>query len=149
MIKDATQVVSSIKTGAVIKNKKRVINKILPTQWVRQGDVYVINVNDLTSIKVFKDTVEVNLKSYTKEEEVGIDGYQLVPGITSGSRHIVESGVDVFTNPTNNSSLVGCLVKSNKAFNIRHPEHDHFEMPAGEYLICYQLNVLTKKRVRD
>jgi hypothetical protein len=57
--------------------------------------------------------------------------------------------LEIFVNPTNDSSLVGPLIKSQKDFTIEHPEHAHFQLPAGTYLICYQMNDKTKQRVKD
>jgi hypothetical protein len=143
------QTIQMVSDAAKPRQEKRVINSIKPGQMIRQGDIYAINVTGLKSINVFK-TIDVNLSSYTSIVKTNKTLFQLVPGSTMGSRHQVRTNEVVLSiNPTNGTSLVGPMIHAEKSFDILHPEHAHFNLPAGDYLICYQLNAKTKQRVKD
>ena len=143
------QVIQDVSTAAKPRQEKRVIKAIKTGQMIRQGDIYLIAINPAKAFKVFGN-VEVNLKSYTSEVKSNASSHQLVPGSTMGSRHTIpRDEITLFVNPTNESSLVGPMIHAEKPFSLEHPEHAHFELPAGDYLVCYQLNDKTKQRVRD
>jgi hypothetical protein len=148
MFATATEAIEHISTKAKSNQETRIIKAIKPGQMIRQGDIYAINVDGMTSMEVFQ-TVKVDFKNYTSKVKTNKTHYQLVPGSTKGSRHTVKNDLEIFVNPTNDSSLVGPLIKSQKDFVIEHPEHAHFQLPAGTYLICYQMNDKTKQRVKD
>jgi hypothetical protein len=148
MFATATEAIEHISTKAKPNQETRIIKAIKPGHMIRQGDIYAINVDGMTSIEVFQ-TVKVDFKNYTSKVKTNKTHYQLVPGSTKGSRHTVKNDLEIFVNPTNDSSLVGPLIKSQKDFTIEHPEHAHFQLPAGTYLICYQMNDKTKQRVKD
>ena len=69
---------------------------------------------------------------------------QLAPGVSKGSRHIVSEGPTLFEAPNAGSwrgVLNGPLVVSKERFKLTHPEHAHFELPAGSYAVFYQADV--------
>ena len=142
------QVIEQISASIQPKQDKRIIKSMKAGQMVRQGDIYLINVTGLKQTKVFQN-VEVKFDGFITKLANDKNGHQLVPGSTMGSRHIVDNTVSVHVNPTNPSSLVGPLITAKDAFTVSHPEHAHFELPAGDYLVCYQLNAKTQQRVKD
>jgi hypothetical protein len=144
------QVINKISTEAKPRPEMRIIKAMKPGQMIRQGDIYVINVTGMKSIKVF-NTVEVKMESYTSQVKSNKQFYQLVPGSTMGSRHQVKSSeVTVTVNPTNDSSLVGPMIHAERGFELCHPEHAHMQVDVpGDYLVCYQLNSKTQQRVKD
>jgi hypothetical protein len=143
------QVIQDVSEAAKSRQEKRIIKSIKTGQMIRQGDIYLIAIDRTKATKVF-GTVEVNPKNFTSEVKSNATHHQLVPGSTMGSRHMVtRDEVTLFVNPTNESSLVGPVIHADKPFSLEHPEHAHFELPAGDYLVCYQLNDKTKQRVRD
>jgi hypothetical protein len=143
-----TETINEISQAAKPRQEMRVIKSIQPGQMIRQGDIYLVCISGMTDIKVF-DNIKVTVAEYTKPVKTNKKHHQLVPGSTMGSRHMVDSKVMMSLNPTNKSSLVGPILRSVEAFEVTHPEHAHFRMPAGEYLVCYQLNDKTKERVKD
>jgi hypothetical protein len=148
MNKNTIEVINNVSNQAKPRQQKRVVSHIPIGKGVRQGDIYVINVKTLSKIDLFKKTISVDMSKYTtiaKKE----NAYQLVPGSTLGSRHFATGNVTLKLNPTNDSSLVGPLIESDTSFTITHPEHAHVQLPSGTYLVCYQLNALTKQRVKD
>jgi hypothetical protein len=142
------EVIEKISTSAKPRQEKRIIKSMKPGQMVRQGDIYLINITGKKEVKVF-NTINVSFNNYITSAKPQGNQFQLVPGSTMGSRHMVDSSVKVKLNPTNTSSLVGPVIESESAFLVTHPEHAHFELPKGSYLVCYQLNALTRERVKD
>lgn len=143
-----TEAINEVSQAAKPRQEMRVINEIRPGQMIRQGDIYLICINGMKEIKVFND-VNVTIAEYTKSLKTNKKQHQLVPGSTMGSRHMVDSKVMMSINPTNKSTLIGPVLRSTESFVVTHPEHAHFHMPAGDYLVCYQLNDKTKERVKD
>jgi len=145
-----TDVVGIINKSAKKRQDKRIIKSLAPGAGIRQGDIYIININDMTQIELFKKStpVLVNIANYITTLKQSND-YQLVPGSTKGSRHFACGDIVVKTNPTNRSSVVGPIIEAKTSFVITHPEHAHFQLPAGKYIVCYQLNAQTKTRVKD
>jgi hypothetical protein len=45
--------------------------------------------------------------------------------------------------------FTGPIIEATEAFMIQHPEHAHFQLPAGTYQVTYQLDFATRERVRD
>lgn len=151
MLTIAADAISSVSAAAKPRQETRVINQIPVGKMVRQGDLYLIRVNPKKSISLFKDTVTVNLSEYANAPATNKQFYQLVPGSTKGSRHQIAQAENIsfMINPTNQSTLVGPMIVAKENFTVVHPEHAHIQLPAGEYLVCYQLNDKTKQRVKD
>ena len=157
MTKTAPQAINIVSEGAIPRQEKRVLShKHIPVQkYIRQGDLYVINVTGLKKITVFKDKdgkngIEVNLTEYITKVKSNKRVHQLVPGSTVGSHHqVLADKVDMYINPTNRSSVIGPVLKAEQAFDVLHPHHAHHNLPGNEYLVCYQLNDKTKERVKD
>lgn len=104
-------------------------------QGIRQGDVYLIRIED----------AEVGVPMRTK---------QLAIGVTMGSQHIVPGYVMLYENVSRpkyvrDEAILGPVVKSDKRFVLTHPEHAHFSLPAGTYQCVFQLDARTKKAVVD
>jgi hypothetical protein len=120
---------------------------------VRQGDIYITRIHPTknSTFETGQDKVTVSPKDYiTKAKEV--DGVvQLVPGMSTGSRHIVRPNakVRVMLNPKNNNALIGPIIEAETRFCVEHPKHAHMDLPAGTYQVTYQLNAATQQRVRD
>lgn len=118
------------------KNAPRNISKDHPMgSPIRQGDIYLVRIEtpkDLDeNYKVFKDN-------------------QLAPGMSSGSRHIVTGkGITLFKKIENNVVTDGPIIVADKEFTITHPEHAHFNVPAGTWKVTYQLDFISKNRVKD
>jgi hypothetical protein len=143
------ETLETVTKAAIPRQAKRVIKTIKPGQMIRQGDIYLINITGQKGIKVF-GTTEVKTENFTSEVKSNKAYHQLVPGSTMGSRHQIKSDeISLFVNPTNESSLVGPMIRAKGDFDLVHPEHAHFTLPAGDYLVCYQLNDKTKQRVKD
>ena len=86
---------------------------------IHQGDVYAVLINSLP-------------ENITKVHEK-----QLAPGTTKGSRHVAVGDVDIFV-VRNKSPLQGPIVRAKSDWTITHPEHAHWQLPAGDYQIVYQ-----------
>lgn len=107
-----------------------------PGDSVRQGDIYVI-------------CLDVD-----PERASEFVGRQLAPGVTQGSRHIVEGECELFTpDPTSATEIINRLVPSTKnvpqlfgpvirttgTVEVTHPEHANVTLPCdGSYLVTYQ-----------
>lgn len=132
---------TSVKTGPEIQVKQTcAIGK-----GIRQGDIYVIRVNDSgpTQIEGFQTEVDPS-------KCISLGGNQLAIGNTMGSRHTIDNKqAKFFTDPTSETQTFGGIVKSETRWCLSHPEHDHWDMPEGTYAIFYQLDWSTQQRVRD
>lgn len=95
-----------------------------------------------------------------------LDDYQLAPGSTKGSRHIMEGEVEVYAGramPANwvtpkwlsglgvrpEDVALGPVVVVKSRATLTHPEHAHHSLPAGVYQVTYQLDTRTAGRVAD
>jgi hypothetical protein len=131
--------------GAVLDYAKdpmaetRVVDEILPGQWVRQGDVYLVRTERREGWKETRNR-------------------QLAPGTTMGSRHTVDDSVTVLANPEGAKvertapgtfRCRGPQVVSADRFTVSHPEHADFSLPAGIYDVCFQVDPQTLQRVQD
>lgn len=118
-------------------DQTRVVSNMKLSQAVRQGDVYLVKIEkDVSGLKP-------------------LNGTQLVPGTTKGSRHCAESPARLFEDdgaeikgiaPT---ALRGPVVDSPERFEVSHPEHAHISLPGGTYQALYQLDFKAQQRVAD
>lgn len=75
---------------------------------------------------------------------------QLAPGTTQGSRHTLDSlkGITLYERDSN--ELVGPVIKSDRRFNITHPEHGNVSCPPGVWGVTYQRTMAEEiRRVQD
>lgn len=104
--------------------------------WVeRQGDLYIHRVAD----------------GHSHGQAFG--SRQLVRGVTTGSRHEVAGKVSVFEGttapPKAPQALLGPLIVAEERFQITHPEHAVFDLPAGTYQVTHQRDAWTGGMVKD
>jgi hypothetical protein len=100
-------------------------------EWIRQGDVYVIRVDEKTP----------------KGDPLGTR--QVALGTSNGSRHVADGPrVEVFR-AVGASEFDYCVVTSPEWWALTHPEHAHFELPCGTYLVRHQRDIATRRRVAD
>ena len=117
--------------------KVRYVASMSVDEWVRQGDVYVIRVPD----------------GHPRKEPLGTR--QVALGVGHGSRHVAEGQmVQVFKaieakNGEGPIILDHCIVESPERWALTHPQHAHFDLPAGSFLIRHQLDAATRRRVED
>ena len=132
----ATKVHEEVKKKATIsKNRKIVIEHMNVGQYIRQGDLYIRKIEKITGIEK-------------------IENRQLAPGMTKGSRHIVDESVELFKVSNfdiNNvpQFIIGPQIKAKQNFKITHPEHADFYLPFGNYQVSYQCDWSRQERVRD
>lgn len=115
---------------------------------IRQGDLYLCCVTGL------------NPEGYQ------IDNRQLVPGVSQGSRHILDGDAQVFRGEPEKLSallaqanadlqvpaaLIGPFFITGARCELTHPEHGHFVLPEGETFIAYhqRLFAVEIKRQQD
>lgn len=125
----------------------RYLREIKPGQHCRQGDVYLLCVASRPSC-------------YAKPTA----NRQLAPGQSKGSRHIVDGAVAIFTaderqareairslpgSVSSRLTLPGPCVEATERFTLTHPEHAHHSLPAGVYVVLYQLDPRSMRRVED
>lgn len=103
-----------------------------PGKFIRQGDVYI---EAITEIPFAYDTLTENR--------------QLAPGETRGSRHILEGNVKIFVNKNNRDVLAGPCFSCTERVLLTHPEHAHFELPAGNYRVLFQMDARQAERTRS
>lgn len=101
----------------------RRITTIAIGEALRQGDIYIIR-------------IDKKPEHYTTETP----NRQLAPGDSQGSRHIITEGPKVFetTERWNTNRLMGPVIVASDTFTLTHPEHAHFEIPAGTYQVRFQ-----------
>lgn len=137
MSQSVLEVSERIHREAVEKNVPEVrrIDKMEVGQVVRQGDIYIHCVDA---------SHERGRRVFTR---------QLVHGVTNGSRHIALEPSYIFNGtklpewaPT---ALIGPVVESKERVLITHPEHAHYDLPAGTYQITYQRDIRTGDAVKD
>jgi len=132
----ATEVHEKIQKKAEQTLKNQIeIKSIEIGQYVRQGDVYIRRIENITGTKKIKNR-------------------QLAPGITKGSRHIIDDSVNLFkgfisNNPDIPNFIKGPQIEAKKSFTVNHPEHANFILPAGNYQVSYQNDWMRQERVRD
>lgn len=121
----------------------RVIDKIEVNQWVRQGDVYLVRLDD---------NVDLSEYSHTQNRQIAL-------GNTEGARHMVYDTVEVFKNKSKEYGEVkqngigfqsfGPILRSATQFSVCHPEHADISLPSGTYQVLYQVDMKTMQRVLD
>ena len=124
-------------------NEKCIVDSIEINKFIRQGDVYLVRIDD---------EIQSKLSTWA-------NGTQVAEGTTLGSRHVVSNNVSVMrteeTDQTKSSpgrdkaNVVGPVIVAKERFTLSHPEHCHFDLPAGTYQVLYQVDAKTLERVRD
>ncbi|MHC4977037.1 MAG: hypothetical protein ACYTF7_10590 [Planctomycetota bacterium] len=134
MTKTASEVIERIEREAEERPEVRVINEARPGYKIRQGDVYL----------EFLAVTPSNVGPLTTDR-------QLAPGSTQGSRHVAEGDVTVYAAPTGASALTGPVIVAKDRWTLTHPEHAHFDMPAGTCRVTFQRDHEMEEiaRVRD
>lgn len=97
---------------------------------IRQGDIYVTRLGKLP------------------EHGNELAARQLAPGASRGSRHCAEGEVKIYAPPAGATPLTGPFIVATEGFRITHPEHAHFEMPAGVYQVTYQRDFAREELAR-
>ncbi len=105
----------------------RFVRTIQSGDFCRQGDVYLIRVED----------------GHPRGRPTG--DRQLARGTTKGSRHVVHGDVEVFE-PATDDPLTGPVVRAAQRFELRHPEHADFSLPGGTYQVTYQRDWAAEQR---
>jgi hypothetical protein len=136
---EAVRAYEQIKDSAAgrVKPAPKVIDRMEPGEAVRQGDLYLIRLAKLP-------------KGLARMED---PSPQLVPGRTRGSRHVITPDTFpacVLYAPARPTEFDGPVIDAVAAFEVSHPEHGHFILPAGVYAVRYQRRYgPTTRRVRD
>lgn len=87
-----------------------------------------------------------------------IEHMQLVPGLSRGSRHIVEGGVELYEADASllpewvsPNALLAPVVRVGEAgARLTHPTHAHFLLPMNSKWVTWQqMDARTKRRVED
>jgi hypothetical protein len=140
------ELVTELVAKAPVQTEIRKIPSIKIGQSVRQGDIYITRFDPAQKTINLKNRITLEVSQYCVK---GLD--QLVPGTTTGSRHCVTQTpeVRVKINPQNTQSLLGPIIEADTTFTVTHPKHAHMELPAGHYFVTYQLNAVTRQRVKD
>src|SRR5581483_12267114 len=103
----------------------RIIDEMKTGDVIRQGDIYIERLARLPEKRGAKTTVT-----------------QLAIGQTQGSRHIIDPkpiGLVIYAPRPGATPLEGPIVSSKRnRFRLTHPEHGHFDLPAGVYQVTYQ-----------
>jgi len=134
---EVLEVVKKIKKEAERASPEiRVIKSLKIGQGIRQGDVYLVRIDD-----------SVNTGAALKQKK-------LVPGEHQGSRHVVSENANLFEpkgtqKGISQTAILGPVVRSKERFSVTHPEHAHFSLPSGTYQCVQQLDARTQLAVRD
>lgn len=121
----AIEVVTQIERKAAESTPSlRVVKRMKVGAVVRQGDLYL-----------------ERLAALPKELGKRTADRQLAIGQTQGSRHVIDpapEGLEIYAPPKDANALVGPVVSSPNRIRLTHPEHGHFDLPAGIYQVRYQ-----------
>ena len=112
----------------------RFIDQIEVGQVVRQGDIYIHTV------------AQDHIRSGRLQTR------QLAEGLSQGARHVAEPPAEVYEwnrLPEWCTGIAGPVVVSAERFTVSHPEHADISLPAGTYMVTYQMDPRTMERVRD
>lgn len=131
-MKTAKQAHEKVKKSAPVNPEIRFAKEVRVGQWGHQGDIAVQMVDRIRGGKETKDL-------------------QLAPGTTKGSRHILSDFVGRIIIPNRKGELEGPEFEADERFNVTHPEHAHYSLPAGKYRVIYQRNLELEeiRRVQD
>lgn len=126
----------------------RFVREIAVGQHVRQGDVYLLRVAKRPACFATATT-----------------NRQLAPGTSKGSRHVAEGdAAKLFTASERDARsalahlpgvkggdrlLVGECIEAGDRFTVSHPEHAHHSLPTGCYIVLFQLDPRSMRRVED
>lgn len=137
---------ADIETAAKTKAKPDAIvhKRMAIGEYHRQGDVYFHRVGEL---EFERDTV------HRTTPVMSTAGYQIAPGETQGSRHVVPlrdlTSIQIGTHG-DATALHGPMIKAKKAFTVEHPEHGAVTLPKGTYQVYYQRQFAEElRRVAD
>lgn len=139
---EALKVFERIQKAAELNEpNKRKIESLAVGEGIRQGDVSLYLRQPLT-------------KSEREKLKPWEGGYQLAIGSTRGSRHAICEGSKAalfapLAQRGERSDLAGPIVEAPERFVVTHPDHAHFDMPAGTYETRYHRDLSTEKRMQD
>ena len=120
-MKSATEVVTEIQENARKSTPAlRRVEAMKVGEVVRQGDLYVTRV--------------AKKAAHGKPTK----NRQLAVGETQGSRHVAVGELEVFEPREGAGPLIGPLVLAPGRWALEHPEHGHFDLPAGTFQVTYQ-----------
>lgn len=125
----AEAILETIQKESERRTEERFARTMQTGEWVRQGDVYIVRLNDDAKTS---DTPHVR---------------QLAPGTSKGSRHVVAGKAKVYA-PLGEDPLVGPTIVAKARFVVEHPEHAHVSLPAGRYGVRYQQDIAREERAR-
>ena len=108
-----------------------------PGDTFRQGDLYLQLLDSVPN-------------SFSKAVPYS-SNMKLVPGVTKGARHILDSDDGVtFYKDNEGSPLQGPVIELEQTRTVTHPEHGNVVLPKGIYAITYQrMYAEEMRRVRD
>jgi len=130
-MKTINQLNKQIHKSAPTDAELRYVNEMAINQFIQQGDIYIQRVEKIEKGKKIHDL-------------------QLAPGTTKGSRHILaDFKGDIYTRE--GDALTGPAIEAKERFTLTHPEHAHYSLPAGKYVVTYQRDFEQEQiqRVRD
>lgn len=140
-------------------DRKRYVDNLKEFQGVRQGDIYVIRLPNVSARSKLEEMLNATLNRYDspnlKLGEVGAktDNLQLVAGSSIGSRHCISqedaSVVTIYTPANNASQFEGPVIVADSRFEIVHPEHAPYSLPEGVYQVIYQRDARSNMKVQD
>ena len=150
-IKTTAEAVEVVRTEAPASLGLRIMDECPVGEGIRQGDLYLIRINptgETTWEMGNGQPITVDADKYVSKGDA-----QLAPGNTQGSRHIIADEslmhVKICRCLSERNPILGDIIHAEKAWRVNHPEHDPFMMPAGSYIVAYQLDWKTKRRVHD
>lgn len=128
----AKKALGEIETHSVKDTTVRFIEKFEPGYFIRQGDIQVERVSDLTP------------------KGKAIPGNKLAEGETKGARHFVEGDYQLYLSPENKRTdpLQGPILVAKSRVTITHPEHADHSIPAGCYSVTYPNDFAKEERQR-
>ena len=145
IMKNVVEVVSSI-GQADVSLDERDNRGMLVGEVAHQGDVYVWRVNKHEDIYAFHKFLGGQLPRGEKTTN-----RQVAPGVTPGSRHVVEgSNVLIYDPPNGHSPLEGPTIEAEEEWRLPHPEHALHRFGAGTFVVTFQREFAEEmRRVAD
>lgn len=122
----------------------RVIKAISVGEAIQQGDLYIHRVK----------------ADHPVGKLVSKGDTQVAEGTTLGARHVASGDIAVYEvsecpdflkvpDRLDWTEMAGPVVDAKKTWNLKHPEHADFSLPAGRYQVTYQYDPRTMKRTID